>query len=219
MGLVGLAACKNGLVAIADYKSDNTYEGKNNNINQDEDLYKATKKIFLMDQYLLVQYGSNIIKDKKWGKDIYLEDYFQKNEKKMKKAKKVEKFLKKTQKKFMYPEFYGFLFGYVDENGKYQVERFEFNLNTVPGHENDKKFIKTEYDENGVVYAGDMMMAKLMNIPFIYTKWVDVFQVEKDIKAKMTEIISGDKTESAALYGNKEPATEIFQAEKDRRYK
>lgn len=219
MALVGIAACKNGIVGIADYKSENTYEGKNGTINQDEDLYRATKKIFLGDEYLLVAYGSNILKDKKWGKDIYLEDYFKKNEKKMKKAKKIQKFLKKTQKKFMYNEFYGFLFGYVDQNGKYQIERFEFNLNTVAGHEKAKNFVLTEYDENGVVYGGDTMLAKLMNIPFIYTKWEDVFHTEKTIKEKMVSIIAQDKTESSSLYGNKEPQTEIFQAEKDRRYK
>lgn len=219
MGLVGIAACKNGIMAVADYKSDNIYEGKNGNINQDEDLYRATKKIFLGPEYLLVNYGSNIIKDKKWGRDIYLEDYFAKNEKKMKKAKNIQKFLKKTQKKFMYPEFYGFLFGYVDANGKYQIERFEFNLNTVAGHEKAKNFVKTEYDENGVVYGGDLMLAKLMNIPFIYTKWADVFQTEKDVKEKMVSIIAGDKTEATSLYGKTEPQTEIFQAEKDRRYK
>lgn len=207
MGLVGIAACKNGIVAIADYESDNTYKNKVGNIKEQEDRKRPTSKIFSGNGFVVVAYGSNIIKVR--GKDCYLEDHL-----KFKKAKKIEKVLKKFNKKFFYKEFYGFLVGYIDKENKYQIVRYEFNLDTI--NPNKNKYIKTEYDENGVLFGGDEIYSKLMNIPFMYTKWETVETITNEVKTRFMKLMEEKKEENVSLMGKKELNCVILQKETDK---
>ena len=207
MGLVGIAACKNGIVAIADYESDNTYTNKKGNIKEEVDRKRPTSKIFSGNDFVVVAYGSNIICVR--GKDKYLEDCL-----KFKKAKKIEKVLKKFNKKYFYKEFYGFLVGYIDKNNKYQIQRYEFNLDTI--NPNKKKYIVTEYDENGVLFGGDEMYSKLINMPFIYTKWETVETITNEVKTRFMKLMEEKKEENVSLMGKKELNCFILQKETDK---
>ena len=207
MGLVGIAACKNGIFAIADYESDNNYSNKQGNIKEEADRKRATNKIFSGNDYVVVAYGSNIVNVR--GKDRYLEDYL-----KFKKAKKIEKVLKKANKKVFYKEFYGFLVGYIDKEGKYQIKRYEFNLDTI--NPNKKKYIETEYDENGVLFGGDEMYSKLINMPFIYTKWETVETILEEVKTRFYKLMEEKNEENVSLMGKKELNSFVLKKETDK---
>lgn len=192
MGLVCVAACKDGLIAMADYKSDNSYKGKVGNIKEEEDKKRATEKLYVGKDFIVASYGSNIVKVRE--KDRFLENYI-----KFKKAKTIEKVLKKANKKVFYKEFYGFLVGYIDKNNKFQVVRYEFNLDTI--NPNKKPFIKTETDENGVWFGGNDQLPQLINNPFIYTKWETVDKISNELLTRYMNLINEKKESSVSLQG------------------